>query len=29
VLSAAQLERLSSIAAPVGDRYADMSAVNR
>ncbi|HEY5229517.1 MAG TPA: aldo/keto reductase [Galbitalea sp.] len=29
VLSASQLRRLDSIAAPVGDRYADMSGVNR
>jgi aryl-alcohol dehydrogenase-like predicted oxidoreductase len=29
VLTAAQLEQLSSIAAPTGDRYADMSQVNR
>ena len=29
VLSASQLERLNSIAAPAGDRYADMSQVNR
>jgi aryl-alcohol dehydrogenase-like predicted oxidoreductase len=29
VLSAAQLKRLDSIAAPAGDRYADMSQVNR
>jgi len=29
VLSAAQLEQLGSIAAPAGDRYADMSQVNR
>jgi aryl-alcohol dehydrogenase-like predicted oxidoreductase len=29
VLTTAQLEQLSSIAAPTGDRYADMSQVNR
>jgi aryl-alcohol dehydrogenase-like predicted oxidoreductase len=29
VLSASQLDRLGSIAAPAGDRYADMSQVNR
>jgi aryl-alcohol dehydrogenase-like predicted oxidoreductase len=29
VLTPAQLEQLSSIAAPAGDRYADMSQVNR
>jgi aryl-alcohol dehydrogenase-like predicted oxidoreductase len=29
VLTASQLEQLSSIAAPAGDRYADMSQVNR
>ncbi|MDQ1552783.1 MAG: hypothetical protein QOD50_2205, partial [Actinomycetota bacterium] len=29
VLSPAQLEQLDSIAAPAGDRYADMSQVNR
>jgi aryl-alcohol dehydrogenase-like predicted oxidoreductase len=29
ILTAAQLEQLSSIAAPAGDRYADMSQVNR
>jgi aryl-alcohol dehydrogenase-like predicted oxidoreductase len=28
-LTAAQLETLANVAAPVGDRYADMSAVNR
>ncbi|MEU9150868.1 aldo/keto reductase [Streptomyces sp. NPDC048417] len=29
VLSAEQLEQLSEVAAPVGDRYADMSRINR
>jgi aryl-alcohol dehydrogenase-like predicted oxidoreductase len=29
VLTPSQLERLAAIAAPAGDRYADMSAVNR
>ena len=29
VLSAGQLERLSEVAVPVGDRYADMSRINR
>ena len=28
-LTPAQLERLNAIKAPVGDRYADMSSVNR
>ncbi|MDV9172028.1 aldo/keto reductase [Streptomyces sp. W16] len=29
VLSAGQLERLSEVAVPIGDRYADMSRINR